>query len=72
MHKLSKHVRHAIGASQPFCQENLFSKKNTKKQPFLCEKYRHHLTLGRSGGQTVDTRSIFGVALKTLGYNGSN
>ena len=28
--------------------------------------------LGRSGGQTVDTRSTSGVPLKSLGYNGSN
>merc|ERR1712020_674826 len=48
------------------------SKKNTYKQPFLGDKYRHHLTLGRSGGQTVDTRSTSGVPLKSLGYNGSN
>ena len=34
--------------------------------------FRHHLTLGRSGGQTVDTRSTSGVPLKSLGYNGSN
>ena len=45
---------------------------NTWKQPFSEEKYRHHLTLGGSGGQTVDTRSTFGVPLKTSGYNGSN
>merc|ERR1712117_167896 len=50
----------------------LISSKKTKKQPFLGEKYRHHLTLGRSGGQTVDTRSTSGVPLKSLGYNGSN
>merc|ERR1711994_504835 len=45
---------------------------SSKKQPFLGDKYRHHLTLGRSGGQTVDTRSTSGVPLKRLGYNGSN
>ena len=28
--------------------------------------------MGRSGGQTVDTRSTSGVAPKSLGYNGSN
>ena len=28
--------------------------------------------MGRSGGQTVDTRSTSGVPLKSLGYNGSN
>ena len=28
-------------------------------------KYRHHLTLGRSGGQTVDARSTSGVPLKS-------
>ena len=33
---------------------------------------QHHLTLGRSGGQTVDTRSTSGVPLKSLGYNSSN
>ena len=38
----------------------------------LGEKYWYHLTLGRSGGQTVDTRSIFGVSLKTLGCKGSS
>ena len=45
---------------------------NTWKQPFSEEKYRHHLTLGGSGGQTVDTWSIIRLPLKSLGYNGSN
>merc|ERR1711978_507490 len=48
------------------------SKKTLQKQPFLGEKYRHHLTLGRYGGQTVDTRSTSGLPPKSLGYNGSN
>ena len=39
---------------------------------FFAAVFRHHLTLGRSGGQTVDTRSTSGVPLKSLGYNGSN
>ena len=39
---------------------------------WFVDKYGHHLTLGRSGGQTVDTRSIIRRPLKTLGYNGSN
>ena len=42
------------------------------KQRFFAARNRHHLTLGRSGGQTVDTRSTSGVAPKSLGYNGSN
>ena len=39
-----------------------------------CHKFpnMYQLTLGRSGGQIVDTRSIFGLPLETLGYNGSN
>ena len=44
----------------------------THCQPFLGYKCRHHLTLGRCGGQTIDTRSTSGVPLKSLGYNGSN
>ena len=43
-----------------------------QKQRFLAARNRHHLTLGRSGGQTVDTRSTSGLPLKSLGYNGSN
>ena len=30
MHKLSKYLWHAVGESQPFGQENLFSPKKTK------------------------------------------
>ena len=33
---------------------------------------QHHITLGRSGDQTVDTRSTFGVPLKTYRKNGLN
>ena len=47
------------------------SKKHLKTAFFGGKKSRHHLTLGRSGGQTVDTRSTSGVPLKSLGYNGS-
>ena len=57
---------------QQFGRENLFCPKKHLKQPFLGDKYGHHLTLGRSAGQTVDTRSSFGVSLKSLGYNDSN
>merc|ERR1712116_123519 len=48
------------------------SKKTPKNSVFLAARNRHHLTLGRSGGQTVDTRSTSEVPLKSLGYNGSN
>merc|ERR1712203_409523 len=60
------------GESRPFAGKTYFVQKNTKKKGFFAAVFRHHLTLGRSGGQTVDTRSTSGLPLKSLGYNGSN
>ena len=67
MHKLSKYVRHAIGASQPFCQENLFSKKKTPKNSHFFVKNIGITSLWDDLEAKLDIRSIFGVALKTLG-----
>ena len=59
---------HAIGKSRPFGRENLFRpKKHLKKGFFLRRFFRPHLTLGRSGGQTVDTRSTSGYPWKVWG-----
>ena len=41
--------------------------KKIKNSLFSVAKYRHHLILRGSGGQTVDTRSTFGVPLKLWG-----
>ena len=48
--------------------------KNTSnvKQRFSADNYGNHITLGRSGGQTVDTRSIFRLPWQTLGCNSSS
>ena len=43
-----------------------------KKRTFWGDTNRPLLTLGGAGGQTVETRSTFGVRLKSLGYNASN
>ena len=43
-----------------------------QEQKIGITKYGHHPTLGRSGGQTVDTWSIIRLPLKSLGYNGSH
>ena len=40
---------------------NTYLVQKTLKTALFCGQRRHHLTLGRSGRQTVDTRSIFGV-----------
>ena len=49
-----------------------FVQKQPKKRPFWGATNRTLLTLGGAGGQTVETRSTFGVRLKSLGYNASN
>ena len=44
--------------------------QNTPKNGLFERKInRHHLILGGAGGQTVDTRSPFGVPLKFFGYH---
>ena len=49
-----------------------FVQKLPLKRHFWGNKSRHLLTLGGTGGQIFDTRSTFGVPLKTLGHNSSN
>jgi len=43
-----------------------------RKTPKIMDKFSDRLTLEGAGDQTDDTRSTFRVALKILGYNGSN
>ena len=72
-HSFSKYVRHAIGESRPFCQENFFFPKKTPKNSLFWRQWiRGILTLGGAVCQTIGTRSTSGVPLKSLGYNGSN
>ena len=47
------------------------TKRNTSKMTILVCTNLSYLTLEGPGRQTVDTRSTFGLALKTLGYNTS-
>ena len=49
-----------------------FVQKQPKKRPFWGDTNRTLLTLGGAGGQTVETRSTFGVPLQNLVYNASN
>ena len=51
-------------------QENWFCPKGTPlKWPTITDNFWDILTLKGGGRQTVETRSIFGVPLKSLGYN---
>ena len=52
--------------------KSILCKKNTSKSPILVDTNLGYLVLAGPGRQTVDTRSTFGVPLKTLGYNSSN
>ena len=61
-----------MGKSRMFGQEDWFRQKTTLKRPFWGDTNRPLLTLGETGGQTVDVMSIFGVHLKSFGYIGSN
>ena len=49
-----------------------FVKKKHLKTPKIMDYFSYRLTLEGAGGQTGDTRSTFGVPLKSLGYKGSN
>ena len=51
---------------------NLNFQKNTLKTSPNYKQLWDILALKIDGCQTVDTRSTFGVPLKSLGYNGSN
>ena len=53
-------------------EKSILCQKNTSFSPILVDKNLSYLTLEGPGRQTVDTRSISWVALKTLGYNASN
>ena len=50
----------------------ILSKKNHLKSPKIMDNFSDRLTLEDAGGQTGNTRSTFGVPLKSLGYNCSN
>ena len=52
--------------------KSIFCQKNTSFSPILVDTNLSYLTLEGPGRQTVDTRSTFGVALKSLGCNASN
>ena len=45
---------------------------NTPFSPILVDTNLSYMTLEGHGRQTVDTRSISGVTLKTLGYSATN
>ena len=47
-------------------------KKKTLKQPIVVDTNLDFVTLGGTGGQTVETSSTSVVPLKTLEYNASN
>ena len=51
--------------------ENRFFPKITPKNS-LFDKNQHHPTLEGPGGQTIDSRAISGLPLKTWGHNCSN
>ena len=52
-------------------EKSILCQKNTSFSPILVDKNLSYLTLEGPGRQTVDTRSTFGVPLKTLGFDGS-
>ena len=49
-----------------------FVQKKHLKTPKIMDNFSDRLTLEGAGGRTGDTRSTFGVPLKSLGYKRSN